>query len=124
MVFFFLEFSKAPKIVLFFFMVFSKSPKVPKVVLFLFLVFFQNSMGVVFFFLTKTLKLWFFFHGFFQSSQSRIFFLIIPLKPWSSYYWSFPKLPKFPNYVLLILGFFPKLHGYGFFFLAKTSKSW
>ncbi len=60
MVFFFLDFSKVPKVVIIFFMVFSKAPKAPKVVLFLFMVFFQNSMVVVFFFLAKTSKLWYY----------------------------------------------------------------
>jgi hypothetical protein len=45
MVFFFLDFSKAPKVVIFSFMVFSKVSKAPKVVLFLFLVNFQISQS-------------------------------------------------------------------------------
>ncbi len=37
------------------------------------------------------------------------FFLAVPLKPWSSFSWIFPKFPK----LLFSSWFFPKLHGCG-----------
>jgi hypothetical protein len=83
-------------------MVFSKAPKAPKVVLFLFLVFFQNSMIVVFFFLAETSKLW---------SSFSWFFLKFPNLSSSS--WSYPQshgllLPGFfqsSQSCCLLLGF-------------------
>ncbi len=53
------------EVMVFFFLDFSKAPKAPKAVFFLFLVFFQNSMVMVFFFLAKTSKLWSSFSWFF-----------------------------------------------------------
>ncbi len=95
MIFFFLDFSKDPKVVVFYFMVFSKASKAPKVVLFLFLIFFQNSMAMVFFFLVKTSK------------------------SWSSFSWFFAKFPKSFSY------FSPYLqnHGFSLFEFFQSSQS-
>ncbi len=57
--------SRTFKFMVFFFLDFSKAPKVPKDMLLLFLVIFQNSMAMLFFFLVETSNLCFFFSWFF-----------------------------------------------------------
>jgi len=115
MIFFFLDFSKAPKVVVFSFMVFSKAPKV---VLFLFLVFFQNSMAMVFILLGQNFKVMVFFFMVFSKVPKVVFFFIaVPSKPWSFSFWIFPKFPKLLSSSL----FFAKLRDCGLLVLLLVS---
>ncbi len=91
MIFFFLDFSKAPKVVVFSFMVFSKAPKAM-----LFSSFFPKLHG----------------DGFF-------FFMVKTSKSWSSFSWFCPKFPKSSSYWpcpqshgLVLLEFFQSSQSY------------
>ncbi len=90
-VFFFMVFSKAPKAVVFFFLVFWKlhgyglllPSRNLKIVLFFFIVFSKAPKAMVFFFLV------------FPNSMAMVFFFLAKTsKSWSCSSWFFPKFPK------------------------------
>jgi len=92
MIFFFLDFSKAPKVVVFSFMVFILLGWNFKVMVFFFMVF------------SKVPKVIF-------------FFLAVLSKPWSFSFWIFPKFPKLFSSSL----FFPKLRDCGLLVLLLVN---